>query len=64
MLSQVAVGRHCCPDNYRPLVGDGLVDEMKELVKSLSGAACACWGHGRRRSGRLAHAGDDQRRVG
>ena len=41
MLPQVAVGRHCCaqstnPDNYRPLVGDALVDELKGLAKSLA----------------------------
>ncbi len=42
MLPQVAVGRHCCaqstnPDNYRPLVGDDLVDELMRLAKSLAG---------------------------
>ncbi|MGE5219770.1 MAG: glycosyltransferase [Chloroflexota bacterium] len=42
MLPQVAVGRHCCaqstdPNNYRPLVGDTLVDELMNLAKSLAG---------------------------
>ena len=42
MLRQVAVGRHCCaqstnPDNYRPLVGDALIDELEALAKSLAG---------------------------
>lgn len=42
MLPQVTVGRHCCaqstnPDNYRPLVGDALVDELKQLARSLAG---------------------------
>jgi len=42
MLPQVSVGRHCCaqstnPDNYHPLVGDALIDELKTLAKSLAG---------------------------
>ncbi len=42
MLPQVVVGRHCCaqstnPDNYRPLVGDALIDEMQQLARSLRG---------------------------
>ena len=42
MLPQVAVGRHCCaqstnPDNYRPLVGDELIDELRQLARSLAG---------------------------
>ncbi len=42
MLPQVVVGHHCCaqstnPDNYRPLVGDDLVDELVSLAKSLAG---------------------------
>ena len=42
MLPQVSVGRHCCaqsthPDNYRPLVGDALIDELQSLAKSLAG---------------------------
>lgn len=42
MLPQVIVGRHCCaqstnPDNYRPLVGDALVDELEHLARSLAG---------------------------
>jgi trehalose synthase len=42
MLPQVTVGRHCCaqstnPDNYRPLVGDTLIDELKQLARSLAG---------------------------
>jgi trehalose synthase len=42
MLPQVTIGRHCCaqstnPDNYRPLVGDVLVDELKQLATSLAG---------------------------
>jgi len=43
MLPQVIVGRHCCaqstnPDNYRPLVGDELIDELGHLAQSLAGA--------------------------
>ncbi len=42
MLPQVVVGRHCCaqstnPGNYRPLVGDALIDEMQQLARSLTG---------------------------
>ncbi|NIM20868.1 MAG: glycosyl transferase family 1, partial [Candidatus Latescibacteria bacterium] len=42
MLPRVALGRHCCaqstnPDNYRPLVGDELIDEMEQLARSLKG---------------------------
>ena len=42
MLPQVTVGRHCCaqstnPDNYRPLVGDTLIDEMQQWARSLAG---------------------------
>ena len=41
MLPQVVVGRHCCaqstnPDNYRPLVGDDLIDELQQLARSLA----------------------------
>ena len=44
MLPQVAIGRHCCaqstnPNNYRPLVGDDLIDELIRLAKSLGGSA-------------------------
>ena len=42
MLPQVTLGKHCCaqsthPDNYRPLVGDELVDEMQDLARALKG---------------------------
>jgi trehalose synthase len=42
MLPQVVVGRHCCaqstnPANYRPLVGDDLIDELQQLARSLAG---------------------------
>lgn len=42
MLPRVAVGRHCCApatdiDNYRPLVGDGVIDEIRELSRRLRG---------------------------
>lgn len=42
MLPQIVVGRHCCaqstnPNNYRPLVGDALIDEMQQLARSLAG---------------------------
>jgi trehalose synthase len=42
MLPQISVGRHCCSesihiDNYRPLVGDELVDEIQQLAKELKG---------------------------
>jgi trehalose synthase len=42
MLPKVALGRHCCaqstdPDNFRPIVGDELIDEVLRLAKSLEG---------------------------
>ncbi|MFQ5658575.1 MAG: glycosyltransferase [Candidatus Methylomirabilales bacterium] len=42
MLPKVAIGRHCCAhstnlDNYRPLVGDGLTEEIRNLASELSG---------------------------
>lgn len=42
MLPKVAVGRHCCApstnlENYRDLVGDGLVDEIHQLSGDLKG---------------------------
>lgn len=42
MLPEVHLGRHCCapsthPDNYRPLVGDALIDEIQTLAKELAG---------------------------
>lgn len=42
MLPKVALGRHCCaqstnPDNYRPLVGNDLIDEIHALARSLAG---------------------------
>lgn len=42
MLPEVHLGRHCCapstnPDNYRPLVGDALIDEIQTLAKDLRG---------------------------
>ncbi|MBI2822629.1 MAG: glycosyltransferase [Acidobacteria bacterium] len=42
MLAQVLVGRHCCAesgriDDYRPLVGDEMVDEIQELSRQLRG---------------------------
>ena len=42
MLPKVALGRHCCaqstnPDNFRPVVGDELIDEVLRLAKSLEG---------------------------
>ncbi len=42
MLPEVAIGRHCCaqstnPDNYRPLVGDALVEELQGLARELAG---------------------------
>jgi trehalose synthase len=44
MLPEVLLGRHCCapstnPDNYRPLVGDALIDEMNALAKDLAGVS-------------------------
>lgn len=40
MLPRIAVGRHCCApstnlENYRPLVGDELIDEIRELSHDL-----------------------------
>lgn len=42
MLPKVAIGRHCCAqstnlENYRPLVGDALIDEINELAAELTG---------------------------
>jgi trehalose synthase len=42
MLPKIALGRHCCaegnnPDNYRPLVGDALIDEIQQLAGELKG---------------------------
>lgn len=42
MLPRVALGHHCCApstklDNYRPLVGDELIDEVQQLAKALAG---------------------------
>lgn len=42
MLPKVSVGRHCCAsssniDNYRPLVGDAVIDEILELSRQLRG---------------------------
>ncbi len=42
MLPQVAVGRHCCAQstnlaNYRPFVGDELIDEIVALADQLKG---------------------------
>ncbi|MFQ5846977.1 MAG: glycosyltransferase [Candidatus Methylomirabilales bacterium] len=42
MLPKVAIGRHCCAqstnlENYQPLVGNGLIEEVKELAAALSG---------------------------
>jgi hypothetical protein len=44
MLPEVLLGRHCCapstnPDNYRPLVGDALIDEIDALAKDLAGVS-------------------------
>jgi hypothetical protein len=38
MLPEVCLGRHCCapstnPDNYRPLVGEALIDEIRMLAR-------------------------------
>ena len=43
MLPKVAFGPHCCAqstqvDNYRPLVGDELIDEIRQLSSKLKGA--------------------------
>jgi len=42
MLPKVGIGRHCCAqstnlENYRTLVGDALIDEIKGLADALSG---------------------------
>ena len=42
MLPEVRLGRHCCapstnPDNYRPLVGDAMIDEIRTLAQDLAG---------------------------
>jgi trehalose synthase len=42
MLPVVALGRHCCSlatnlENYRPLIGDGMTDEIRELARRLNG---------------------------
>lgn len=42
MLPEVAIGRYCCAQstelaNYRPIVGDDLVDEIEALAASLAG---------------------------
>ncbi len=42
MLEQVKIGRYCCApstqiENFRPLVGDDLIDELRQLAKDLSG---------------------------
>jgi trehalose synthase len=42
MLPKVAIGAHCCAqathvENYRPLVGDGLIDEILQLSGDLQG---------------------------
>ena len=42
MLPRVAIGRHSASmranvDRYRPLVGDGLMDEVSQLARELSG---------------------------
>ncbi|NOZ69248.1 MAG: glycosyltransferase [Deferribacteres bacterium] len=41
MLEQVKIGRYCCApstqiENFRPLVGDDMIDELRELAKDLS----------------------------
>jgi len=41
MLEQIKIGRYCCAastqiENFRPLVGDDLIDELLELAKDLS----------------------------
>jgi hypothetical protein len=40
MLPKVAVGGHCCAqaihvENYRSLVGDGLIDEILRLIRDV-----------------------------
>ena len=42
MLPVVALGRHCCSlatdlENYRPLVGDELTEEIRDLARRLNG---------------------------
>lgn len=42
MLPEIAVSRHCCAesidvDNYRPIVGEGLIDEVQRLSRELQG---------------------------
>jgi trehalose synthase len=42
MLPKVSMGRHCCAmstnvENYRPLVGDELIDEVRGLARELNG---------------------------
>jgi trehalose synthase len=42
MLPKVGIGRHYCSqstnlENYRPLVGDALIDEIRDLADALSG---------------------------
>ena len=42
MLPKVRLGRYCCapsthPDNYRPLVGDELIDAIQGLAQHLKG---------------------------
>jgi trehalose synthase len=46
VLQKVSVGRHACApcaevENYRPLVGDALVDEIEALANHLKGARIA-----------------------
>jgi len=41
-LPRIAVGRHCCAEsteleNYRPLIGDTLTDEIRRLAERLNG---------------------------
>lgn len=40
MLEKIRIGHFCCAqstqvDNFRPLVGDALIDELKELARDL-----------------------------
>jgi trehalose synthase len=42
MLPVVALARHCCSlatnlENYRPLVGDEMTDEIRDLARRLNG---------------------------
>ena len=46
MLPRVAVGRRCCArstniENYRPIVGDALIEEVRSLGRALEGLASA-----------------------